>query len=262
MNKPTIPHPAEAAGYKNLVFYDDFDDPSTIDWKVTGEPGFQWYLDRPFGWPSLVSGDVKVEDSVVTVAQEKSCANWGIGTYSAKGDTGAAFRFGYFEARIRFDLNKTKGEVSGFPAWWSFSVAHTTDRNDEHWAELDFFEAMTNPTAEGRYTGTFVATMHDWIRKDGIPQNCQNPNNWHDKCVTEGWHNYGCLWKPGVVEWYYDEQLLGRVTYSADKMPEPTNVSGNFPGAYQYMEQEDMMLILGSCKEWPMEVDWVRVWQA
>ncbi len=262
MSEKQIPQPAEAAGYRKLVFNDDFDDPSTIDWDGSGKPGFNWYIDRPFKWPSLVPGDVTVQNSVATIAQKESCANWAIGTYSSKGDTGAAFRFGYFEARIRFDMNKHHADVSGFPAWWSFSKAHTTDRNDDHWAELDFFEAMTNPEAGGKYTGTHVSTIHDWTRQDGKVCNCQNPNNWHDECVTEGWHNYGCLWTPGVVEWYYDEQCIARVTYSADKLPEPTNVSGNFVGAYQYMEQEDMLLILGSCKEWPMEVDWVRVWQA
>ena len=138
-------------------------------------------------------------------------------------------------------------------------MAHTTDRNDEHWSELDFFEAMTNPTAGDDYTGTYVATVHDWVR-DGNPINHQNPNNWHDKVVTEGWHDYGCLWKPGVFEWYYDGELLSRVTYAADSRPEPAN-ENNFEGCYSFMETETMMLILGSCKEWPMDVDWVRVWQ-
>ncbi len=259
MSKIAIPKAAEKVGYCNLVFNDDFDDVSTVDWKGTGAEGFNWYIDRPFGWSSLVDGDVTMKDSVLTVAQEVSCANWGMGSYSAKGDTGRAYRFGYFEARIRFDVNKNKKDVSGFPAWWSFSVDHTTDRNDEHWSELDFFEAMTNPTANGDYTGTYVATVHDWIR-DGNPINHQNPNNWHDKVVTEGWHDYGCLWAPGVFEWYYDGELLSRVTYGADVRPEPAN-ENNGVGCYRFMESEQMMLILGSCKEWPMEVDWVRVWQ-
>ncbi|MBR2405458.1 MAG: family 16 glycosylhydrolase [Clostridia bacterium] len=259
MSTIAIPQAAEKAGYRNLVFYDDFDDAATVDWKDTRKPGFNWYIDRPFNWPSLVDGDVTMKESVLTVAQEQSCANWGVGSYSAHGDTGHAYRYGYFEARIRFDVTKNKKDVSGFPAWWCFSVAHTTDRNDEHWSELDFFEAMTNPTAGDDYTGTYVATVHDWVR-DGNPINHQNPNNWHDKVVTEGWHDYGCLWKPGVFEWYYDGELLSRVTYAADSRPEPAN-ENNFEGCYSFMETETMMLILGSCKEWPMDVDWVRVWQ-
>ena len=261
MSKPLVPQAAENAGYTRLVFFDDFDDASTIDWEASGNPGFNWYLDRPFRWSALEKDDVTVKNSVMTVAQKTSCANWGIGTYSAKGDTGTAFRYGYFEARIRFDQNKRKCDVTGFPAWWSFSVAHTTDRNDEHWSELDFFEAMTNPLADGNYTGTFVATVHDWLREPGgTPQNHQNPNNWHDKTVTEGWHDYGCLWMPGVFEWYYDGELLSRVTYSADGRPDPAN-DNNFNGCYSFMESEEMLLILGSCTEWPMEVDRVCVWQ-
>lgn len=261
MNRCVIPQAAEKAGYRNLTFCDDFDDASTVDWNGTGDSGYNWYIDRPFKWPALVPGDVKVENSVMTIAQQESCANWAVGTYSAKGDTGHAFRYGYFEARIRFDVNKNKEEVSGFPAWWSFSKAHTTDRDAGHWAELDFFEAMTNPEANGDYTGTYVATVHDWrvLQETGV-HNCQNGNNWHDGCVSEGWHDYGCLWMPGVIEWYYDGTVISRVTYSADALPQPANDS-NFEGAYSFMDGEDMLLILGTCKEWPMEIDWVHVWQ-
>ena len=66
---------------------------------------------------------------------------------------------------------------------------------------------------------------------------------------------------PGVFEWYYDGELISRVTYSADGRPEPAN-DNNFTGCYSFMETEKMMLILGSCKEWAMEVDRVCVWQA
>lgn len=262
MNKIQTPQAAVEAGYTTLTFFDDFDDPSTIDWDGSGAAGYKWYLDRPFRWSSLEKDDVTMQDSVVTVAQKKSCANWGIATYSAKGDCGTAFRYGYFEARIRFDRNKRKDDVSGFPAWWCFSVAHTTDRNDEHWAELDFFEAMTNPTADGRYTGTFVATVHDWLRPAAkeIPQNRQNPNNWHDGIVEDGWHDYGCLWQPGSFKWYYDGTCISEVTYSADALPRPS-ASSNPAGCYRVIDDEDMLLILGSCAEWPMEIDRVCVWQ-
>lgn len=262
MNAVKVPQMAVDAGYTRLTFFDDFDDPSTIDWEVSGAEGYRWYLDRPFRWTPLEKGDVTVRDSVVMVAQKKSCANWGIATYSAKGDCGTAFRYGYFEARIRFDQTKCKSDVSGFPAWWSFSVAHTTDRNDAHWAELDFFEAMTNPQADGRYTGTFVATAHDWIRPaGGNPQNHQNPNNWHDGVVTEGWHDYGCLWQPGSFAWYYDGRCIAKVTYG-DGKPDPVSPSSDFDGCYRGIDEENMLLILGSCAEWPMEIDHVCVWQA
>lgn len=261
MKQQTIPQAAEKAGYRRMTFCDDFDDASTVDWQATGKEGFNWYIDRPFKWPTLSEGDISVKDSVMTIAQKECCANWAVGTYSAKGNTGHAFRYGYFEARIRFDTTKNHKDVSGFPAWWSFSVKHTTDCDKGHWAELDFFEAMTNPEADGDYTGTYVATVHDWrvLPERGVV-NCQNDNCWNDRCVSEGWHDYGCLWMPGVIEWYYDGKLVSRVTYSADALPQPNNQT-SFVGSYSFMDTEDMLLILGSCQEWPMEVDWVRVWQ-
>ncbi len=261
-NKPVIPAVAEKAGYSRLVFCDDFDDASTIDWEATGQEGFHWYLNRPFGWPTCYRNDLTLEDSVLTVANKDCCAQWAIATVDAKSNQGQAFRYGYFEARIRFDVNKNQKDVSGFPAWWSFSRAHTTgDNKDTHWTELDFMEAMTNSGANGDYTGTYVATAHDhWRRPDWSICNCQNPNCWNDGVITEGWHNYGCLWMPGVYEWYYDGKCISRLTYSADHIPEPFG-GNNFPSCYSYMDKEDMLLILGSCAEWPMEVDWVRVWQ-
>ena len=254
-----IPQAAEQAGFKTLVFEDDFDSAATLDWQVSGKPGFKWYLDRPFGWDAVRPADLTVADSVLTIKTPEHCAGWGPSTYSTKGLTGSAFRYGYFEAKIRFDPALGR-HASYFPAWWSFSVAHATDKNDEHWGELDFFEAM--PDASGLYKGAYVATVHDWIRENGGPQNHQNTNNWFDGQITDAdWHVYGCLWEPGRFAWYLDGRCITEVTYSADGHPTPQANPASFVGCYSFLDKEDMLLILGTCEEWPMEVDWVRVWQ-
>ena len=256
----TVPVPAAEAGYSSLVFYDDFDDPSTFDQEKTGEPGFLWYLDRPFGWSPVSENGYDLQNSILTIRTADHCAGWGPCTYSVRGQTGRTFRYGYFEARMRFDHAPTDKRAY-FPAFWSFSAEHASGRGNDHWSELDFFEAM--PGEDGRYTGTFVCTVHDWIRDEkGEVQNHQNPNNWHPACVKDSdWHTYGCLWKPGLIEWYMDGQRMAYQRYGADCFPEPSPGECTFEGCYSFMDQEEMLLILGTSRDWPLEVDWVRVWQ-
>ncbi len=257
-----VPEAAAEVGYTSLVFYDDFDDPSTIDWEGTGEAGYKWYIDRPFGWTPLQDGDVVIENSVATIAPKKSCANWGISTYSAKGDTGEAWTYAYFEARIRINIDMTKADLTekGQPAFWSFSKAHTTGRDEGRWGEIDFYEvAFEN---DGTFMNTLVTSMHDSRVEDGKQRNLSNTNNIHKFFLTEDWHTIACLWTPGSVKWYLDGGYISETTYSADGLPSPASTTNQEEGCFSILDQEEMLVILGSGPDWPMEVDWVRVWQA
>lgn len=257
-----VPEAAKEAGYTSLVFYDDFDDPSTVDWKGTGEPGYKWYIDRPFGWPTLLDGDVVIEDSVATIAQQKSCANWALSTYSANGDTGSAWTYAYFEARIRINTDMVREDLveKGQPAFWSFSKAHTTGKDKGRWGEIDFFEVTFE--ADGTFNNTLVTSMHDSRVVNGKQENLSNTNNIHPHFVSDDWQTIGCLWTPGSVSWYLDGGFISRTTYSADGMPDPASPTNQEVGCFSILDQEEMLVILGSGPCWPMEVDWVRVWQA
>ncbi len=256
------PEAAAEAGYTSLVFYDDFDDPSTVDWEGTGEAGYKWYIDRPFGWDPLQEGDVVIADSVATIAPKKSCANWGIATYSTKGDTGAAWTYAYFEARVRISTDMTKADLTekGQPAFWSFSKAHTTGKDEGRWGEIDFYEVAFED--DGTFMNTLVTSMHDTREKEeGGQHSLSNTNNTHQYFVTDEWQTIGCLWTPGSVTWYLDGGYISQTTYSADGMPEPASSTNQEKGCFSILDQEEMLVILGSGPCWPMEVDWVRVWQ-
>ena len=262
--KPDVeaPKAAAEAGMTKLAFYDEFDDPSTIDWDGTGKDGFKWYVDRPFGWEPMQDGDVTIADSVATIAPQKSCANWGLSTYSAKGDTGTTFRYAYFEASIRIDLDKTREDLTtkGQPAFWSFSKEHTLKRDEGNWGEIDFFEVAFE--GDGSFHNRLVTSAHDSIMIDGKQVNRSNANNTHEFFVMDGFHTYGCLWTPGEITWYLDGGYVTSLTYSADGMPSPASSSNQVEGCYSILDEEDMLVILGSGPCWPMEVDWVRVWQS
>lgn len=263
---PTPPPGAAQVGYTQLVFYDDFDSIRTIDVKGTCQPGYHWYVDRPV-WGSGVTqpSAYRVFNSVLTVSSTGDTASWALASFSPRGGAGHSFKYGYFEARIRFD--PTLGSTSkGWPAWWSLSTRHSRVNNPDHWAELDFFEAYTG--GKGEYQGAFVGTVHDWA--DSSKKHFQNSNNWQPLPKStdfKQWHTYGCLWRPGEITWYFDDAPLMSQAYSESAPPNPPangTTTPTPPGVFSILdrEPEGMLLILGSGPEWPMDVDWVRVWQS
>lgn len=260
ISEESIPQPAEIAGYTKLVFYDDFNSLETIDVKATGKPGYKWYVDLPWGFPPTSPDDYEVRDSVLKITAGPM--NWGISTYSVKGRTGNAFRFGYFEARIRFD--PSLGEQSpGWPSFWSIALEHALG-DPNHWNELDFFEAYTG--GNRKYDGAFYATLHDWAQDSKV--HYQNANNrielpgidWNQ------WHIIGCLWQPGSVTWYLDDKPLLTQRYSPDTLPDPLIITGTTPevpvGTFSILDKQKNIIILGSGKNWPLFVDWLRIYQA
>ncbi len=257
------PNQAQEAGYRNLTFNDDFNSINTIDTGGSKKAGFNWYIDPAiWGKDNAIRSAYNVANSVLTVSNSGHyTGNWTLSSFSSQGNVGHSFRYGYFEARMRFDPTLGK-KGRGFPAWWSLSTYHSRVNNMDHWAELDFFEAYTGGLRD--YEGAFVGTVHDWADSSKI--HYQNSNNWQPlpkDTDFNRWHTYGCLWEPGKITWYFDDKPLMTVTYSATAPPNPV---GNPPapaGTYSILDSdpEGMLLILGSDTEWPLEVDWVRVWQ-
>ncbi|MER3474899.1 MAG: hypothetical protein C4335_12955 [Armatimonadota bacterium] len=257
---PTPPPQAAAAGFTKLTFSDEFNSISTIDVNATGLPGYKWYVDRPFGWPVVQRSEYRICNGVLVITQQgSSYANWGSATYSVKGKTGRAFRYGYIEARMRFD--PALGPNSdGWPSFWMLSLSHTLGSNDSRYSELDIFEAYTGGYAE--YKRAFVGTLHEWQQKPTLVH-YQNANNWTPLPHVDfgKWHTYGVLWKPGEVTWYFDGTALQTQRYSANGYPEPQTNPISPIGTFSIIDSEDLVLILGSGVSWPLYVDYVRVWQ-
>lgn len=253
----TAPVQALKAGINQLTFSDDFDSLDTIDTELTGDPGYKWYMDRPFGYPDPAEGDITVSDSVLTIGSKEHCAGWGICTYSNKGDTGFSYRYGYIEARMRFDITVENADY--WPAFWGFSREHTLQRQNDRWGELDYFEAIGS---DGAYQGQFVGTAHDW---DGLdPENGKSAHSGNhiiqDVVQDSDWHLYGCLWTPGRIEWYFDGELMTSLEYSEDGYPVPITDS-SWIGSFSNFDSEFMVPILGADESWPLQVDYVRLWQ-
>jgi hypothetical protein len=273
---PTSPQQAAAVGFTNLVFDDEFTTANTFTSSTSVTSGYNWYF---FPWAALNSSGVSVNTGAGTgaLAGATGIATIGAGvciqtvpTYPANGNAiPGTFQHGYFEARIQF--NPVVGGTDGWPAFWSFGIsAFDTTGGNGYTAENDFFEAFPNGGIGS--TDDCVNTLHNWKHASdevtGTDTSNTDDTNQMESVVgsTESaqlndgaWHIMGCLWvqtsaTTGYVEYYLDNMLIkhnGGVTRFQ---------TGVGTGLTQ-QELDHMFLIIGGATNWPLNVDWVRVWQ-
>ena len=277
-----IPAAAEAAGMTKLVFADDFDSYDTIDMSGEGKPGYNWYADRPYGASTLTKEDLVIKDSVVTIRPERSDAAVGLPSYSRKGKTGFTYNKGYAEARMRFPVSGVGEIKNSWPAFWGLGVDDVAGRPWNHIGELDILEAVCAQQIDNAviYTGT----LHDHNRLESTTSklctNSINATGYKDQfdVLDDDWHTYAALWDENYVAWYLDNKLMHSARYTEGELPQyyyrddPTplprieEVYPNYgrpawPGAHTIMNTDNLALFVSGQRNWPVEVDWVRVWQ-
>lgn len=259
------PQPAASAGFETLSFCDDFNSLSSVDTASTGRPGYNWYTNLPrwYPWRTLTSA-YSINNSVLSVTSTGWTSNWTLSTMDPTTGSGHAWIYGYFEARISFGPAPGTN-VQGWPAVWLFSAYHAETGSQFIWPELDIYEALTQDHAA--YSGDFYGTIHQW--QDSSTIHYQNSNNRQPTTVDwTQWHTVAVLWIPGQVTWYLDGKPLMTQQYSASAPPDPlaattTGINPTPAGVFEVLDTQKpgMELILGSAPGWPMQVDWVKVWQ-
>ncbi len=235
--------PPQVSGY-HLAFSDDF---TSLSLSPDGTGSYTWYpgiwWDSTLPLPALISENSSVLNLVW--ASTGGLTNTSISTLSHDATQGHTFRYGYFEARMKWDV------VNGaWPAFWMIPVQAAQGAQDT--GEIDIFEG------QGSDPSTFYGTIHEW---NGQTDVWFNDPNWYDLPPQNDfsqWHTYGALWVPGQVTWYYDNQML----YSAQT-----------PAVF---DQQDFFLVLGMTEgaNWTegnlqgvtantinLGVDWIHVWQ-
>jgi beta-glucanase (GH16 family) len=236
--------PIPVSGY-HLSFADEFD---ALNLSPTGFGAYTWYpgiwWDSRLPLPSLET----VSNSVLDLAWSRNgggLSNTSISTIAKDGSQGRTFRYGYFEARMKWDV------VNGsWPAFWL--IPKQAINGEQHTGEIDIFEG------QGAEPRTFNGTIHEWQGGSNVWSN--NPN-WYTLPAGNDfsqWHTYGLLWEPGTVTWYYDNQKL----FSSPTRP--------------IFDQQDFFIVIGSGvgANWSegnlqgvaantinLNVDWVHVWQ-
>src|SRR5215471_14917421 len=190
--------PPQALAYK-LMFADEFD---RLDLSPDGRGVHNWYEGIWFNHRHPSRQNISAANSML-------CLKWGRGqgavdtsitTLSPYPGNYAAWRYGYFEARLRWDVVK-----GAWPAFWLIPVQDASGQdiyngtNDS--GEIDIFEG------QGDQPHVFYGTIHDWVNlHDHASRN--NAFALPGNLDFSQFHTYGLLWTPGKVIWYLDNQPL------------------------------------------------------
>lgn len=204
----------------------------------------QWYTPSQIG---LSDGTLKLKAEKRTVAGVGSGNtpqqyNYVSGMISTGGNSWQApakhaFRYGYFESRIKIPAGQGL-----WPAFWMLPT-------DYGWPpELDILEVL------GHDTKTAHMNSH-WTDVNGGHQ--QNMTDFvSDVPLSEGWHTYAVDWQADKLVWYIDG--VARKTLTGAAVPQEDMyllvnlaVGGNWPGSPDATTQFPAT----------MEVDYVRTYQ-
>jgi beta-glucanase (GH16 family) len=233
------------------VFSEDF---QRLDLSPDGRGDHTWYngvwfhnqvppnssIDTSRGYLSLHwrRGQGSPETSITTLARDVSHFR--------------AWRYGYFEARMKW-----KPVRGAWPGFWLIPV-QDANRSDVYQGtrksgEIDIFEG------QGDKPQIYYATIHELVSNRDARNN-NSHNQFHLPAGTDlsQWHDYGALWTPGKITWYFDgTPIHSETTYEVFDyqdyylvLTEQAGIhwkAGDGPG----VEEEDMTL----------DVQWVRVWQ-
>jgi beta-glucanase (GH16 family) len=282
-NAPSVPTPPAAAkdGCTKLAFSDEFDSLSTFDFRGTGAPGYTWYTDPPYNKTApIVNRDYSIANSILRMDPQVSNENL-LCSYSKKGQTGYVWRYGYAECRMRFDTSNvalaSEGRM-GWPAFWGIALTDFLGQSWTDCGELDVMEAFLVDGNNGSGGVYYSGALHHHKRVNGEAQkngvNLVNALGYKGKkyLIDSNWHTYAALWREGYIAWYIDDVFMHSLEFSKDELPVfyskdadgPIHVAenaNNWPGVHYIMNDEQQVMLLGTGKKWPMEIDWVRVWE-
>ncbi len=281
-----IPAAAQAAGMTRLVFSEDFESDTAIDFSGEGKKGYHFYADRGYGRSVLTPDECQVRDSVLYMKPVECDHAVGLASYSKAGHTGFTMHYGYAEARIR--AGHPTGDYDGVPAFWGMGMKDYLGEDWRYLGELDVVELFIPHTDATKKI--YAGSLHEHYRNGIVhpsgwkhvkyASNLINATGYQDNFdfIDNDWHTYGALWQAGEVVWYLDGKRMHSARYNATDLPQyyyrddPTPLPriedlrpGEFDdrtwaGAHHAMERENLVMILGCNYNWPMEVDWVRIW--
>jgi hypothetical protein len=259
--------------------------------------GYKWFrAGKPFNYPETPREDITVRDGVLTL-DSKSPNPQLITTYWREGGGFGGFsvknKGAYFEAAVSFPVppeswlaankasfipgRKAAQWRESWPSFWSMDTCHLYGRCSPY-MELDFFEYLSYSFAG---PDSYSGALHRWLdltllnkpcgSSGGLPQCHQKEqsNNWSvfktgflgDRGVRQN----NIIRVPAGTDWSGRFNVVGTllkhgegVYFFFNDVAYTANTYAEFPWL-SIAEQGDYPVILGS-RDWPMRVDWVRVW--
>jgi beta-glucanase (GH16 family) len=242
--------PPQAAGY-SLVFFDDF---MNLDLSANGTTEATWY--KGFFWETtpVTPFNASVSSSVLDLAwtSGQSRPDTTMSSCSPDGTHCRTFRYGYFEARMKWDVSQ-----GAWPSFLMLPVQAMWGASEN--GELDVFEGQ----AEAYNMHTYFGTIHDEVTTNGTTVDVQNNNccNYHAMPTVDfsQWHTYGVLWVPGEVTWYLDNSpVLKAATYPIFDKQNYYLVFNSELGANWSLGSTTGV----TATRLNLYVDWVKAWQS
>jgi hypothetical protein len=247
---PTPPPAAAAVGYTRLAFEEDFNGTGGIDMADSRQPGFNFYRFRPHGYPVMPLSAFSVANSILTINNTGTfTTNNGLNTTCGQpGGTWTGYEAAngaYFEARIQNPQNDPSPSVDGWPSFWSDPSRHMWGGVVTNYFELDFYEKIPD-----QFPNSYTCGCHEWA----TTTQSRNDLNTILACPVgydwNAYHIYGLLWLPGSRHEVHRDNVLVE-----------TRTFAQLPWLAA-CDRERLTIMLGSDGGFPMNVDWVRVWQA
>jgi beta-glucanase (GH16 family) len=169
-------------------------------------------------------------------------------------------RYGYFEARIRF--NDSPGSWCSF---WLASPTIGTPLGDPGTAGVEIDVVEHRVTDDGGWTALadMVALNLNWDGYDENRKNDQRVVALPDGSRVQGaWHTYGVLWTPTGYTFYVDAKPLWSPAGPVSNRPQDLRLTCEVEDASWagYVPPGGYGSRASSVTR--MEVDWVRAWQA
>lgn len=242
--RPGIQPPAHAraAGLTKLIFEEDFLDSSRLSRDTKLKPGQTFCCLGPgnpvWGASVLPANAIRFEDGRVELAPNNTNFQGDI-ISSAGLNNGFLLRGNRWCVEIRWK-HPRKSASKGFPAFWSMDARHWYTnkggpKNSEY-MEPDFYEFIG---------GRHIGALHYWRAiPRGRPEPMQQVSGGALPDVTK-FFTAGAMIVPGEYSWYVNNRKMGGKSPSwLDRM------MSDFRGP----------LIIGSGPEFPLVIDWVRVW--
>jgi hypothetical protein len=285
------PGPAKDAGFTDLVFYDDFLTPKTIDINGTGAPGYNWYTkhftgpDIPIPINPTPASWLRVQDSILTILTSVNPGFNGFelastcfygGTSVANGFQLTPGNGAYFQVNCAFNPALAPGSATpptGWPTplWMQSTAGHLAQVNGTslaHYVEYDVLEVIPT-SAAGAPVYSFGA--HDWTSV-GATYTSNTVETFGRMSPGTGFHTWEMLWQTiagggganGLVQRFYDGTYLGPpydMTYSTSAGSAPAATPSNPNGSFSSGDSEIFTLFMLTGQNWPLQIDWLAVWQ-
>ena len=281
MKKTITPPPiAQAHGYTRLAFEDDFDSLDTIDVQATGAEGYKWYVRRPYRATTLTAEDFSIRDSILTLHEHNSLYNYGLATVDAGNGVGFTFNKGVLEFRVRVphydqEMRNYNLPGGGGPAVWSFpreKIYEWGGNYMPHWVETDWMEYWGDLDVfpGGHYTITLHESYRakdengEYMHKDMVQKHSLGKERHHNGFHDGLWHTMTFLWEDDLLAGYFDDNEVLRMQYGKDRLCDPlpkVTLGEQQEGAFSFMNEQNLALIISGSKCNPLEIDWIRVWQ-